>query len=132
MVPGTTARPSPRPPCFLVIELSSCQKRSTKRGNSSGLIPRPPSEYWRRQMYATFQIDRTGLENLARIGAETLMEVEGSEDPVLTTWRYGLGRVTALTVDPRCKPQECTLYVGAAGGGVWRSKNALAPKPSWK
>jgi hypothetical protein len=42
------------------------------------------------------------------------------------------GRVTALTVDPKCKPQECTLYVAAAGGGVWRSTNALAPTPSWK
>ena len=42
------------------------------------------------------------------------------------------GRVTALTVDPKCKPQECTLYVGAAGGGVWRSKNALAPTPAWQ
>ena len=42
------------------------------------------------------------------------------------------GRVTALTVDPKCKPQECTLYVGAAGGGVWRTKNALAATPSWK
>src|SRR3954452_14339557 len=42
------------------------------------------------------------------------------------------GRVTALAVSPKCKPQECTLYVGAAGGGVWRSKNALAPTPSWK
>src|SRR5204862_112665 len=42
------------------------------------------------------------------------------------------GRVTALTMDPKCKPQECTLYVGAAGGGVWRSKNALAPTPAWK
>jgi len=37
------------------------------------LLPRPPSEYWRRQMFATFQIDRTGLENLHRIGAETVM-----------------------------------------------------------
>jgi predicted TIM-barrel fold metal-dependent hydrolase len=37
------------------------------------LIPRPPSEYWRRQMYATFQIDRTGLENLERIGEDTVM-----------------------------------------------------------
>ncbi len=42
------------------------------------------------------------------------------------------GRVTALAVDPKCKPQECTLYVGAAGGGVWRSKNALAANPAWK
>src|SRR3954449_13291127 len=42
------------------------------------------------------------------------------------------GRVTALTVDPKCKPQDCTLYVAAAGGGVWRSKNALVAHPSWK
>ena len=38
------------------------------------------------------------------------------------------GRVTALTVDPKCEAQECTLYVGAAGGGVWQTKNALAKK----
>ena len=42
------------------------------------------------------------------------------------------GRETALAIDPKCKPQECTLYVGAAGGGVWRTKNALAPTPTWK
>jgi hypothetical protein len=42
------------------------------------------------------------------------------------------GRVTAMTVDPKCKAQECTLYVGAAGGGLWRSKNALASNPAWK
>jgi hypothetical protein len=42
------------------------------------------------------------------------------------------GRVTAMAVDPKCKQQECTLYVAAAGGGIWRSTNALAPTPSWK
>jgi hypothetical protein len=42
------------------------------------------------------------------------------------------GRVTALAVDPKCKQQECTLYVAAAGGGIWRSTNALAAHPSWK
>jgi hypothetical protein len=42
------------------------------------------------------------------------------------------GRITAMAVDPKCKPQECTLYIGAAGGGVWRTTNALAPKPGWK
>ncbi|MHB8452931.1 MAG: WD40/YVTN/BNR-like repeat-containing protein, partial [Mycobacteriales bacterium] len=41
------------------------------------------------------------------------------------------GRVTALAVDPRCDPQRCTLYVGAAGGGVWRSDDALASHPHW-
>jgi hypothetical protein len=42
------------------------------------------------------------------------------------------GRVTALAVGPKCNANECTLYVGAAGGGVWRSKNALAKSPAWK
>jgi hypothetical protein len=42
------------------------------------------------------------------------------------------GRVTAMAVDPRCKAQECTLYVAAAGGGLWRTKNALAQNPAWK
>src|SRR5262245_48656970 len=59
--------------------------------------------------------------NVDRLGTQTYLRP--------TQWS---GRVTALTVDPKCKPQTCTLYVGAAGGGVWRSKNALAPRPSWK
>jgi predicted TIM-barrel fold metal-dependent hydrolase len=37
------------------------------------LIAQPPSEYWRRQMFATFQVDRTGLENIERIGVDTIM-----------------------------------------------------------
>jgi hypothetical protein len=42
------------------------------------------------------------------------------------------GRVTALAVDPSCNPRDCTLYATAAGGGVWKSDNALAKKPRWK
>jgi len=40
------------------------------------------------------------VETTIRPGAESLMEVEGSEDPILASWRYGLGRVTALTTEP--------------------------------
>ena len=32
-----------------------------------------PSEYWRRQMVASFQDDETGLANIERIGVETIM-----------------------------------------------------------
>jgi hypothetical protein len=42
------------------------------------------------------------------------------------------GRVTALAVDPKCDEHSCRLYVGAAGGGVWRTSNALGARPSWK
>ncbi len=65
------------------------------------------------------------------IGPETLdVDRLGTQSFIKPTqWS---GRVTAVTVDPKCKPQECTLYVAAAGGGVWRTTNALAPNPSWK
>lgn len=56
------------------------------------------------------------------------------------------GRVTALTFSPGCAKQseddegdnegdnadgQCALFVGAAGGGVWRSDNPMSSKPSW-
>jgi hypothetical protein len=47
------------------------------------------------------------------------------------------GRVTALAIDPNCgkasAPADapCRLWVAAAGGGIWRTNNALAGAPSW-
>ena len=41
------------------------------------------------------------------------------------------GRVTAMAIAPTCAPNQCRLWVGAAGGGVWRTDNALAGSPTW-
>ena len=41
------------------------------------------------------------------------------------------GRVTAIGVGSHCGASECVLYVGAAGGGIWRTHNALATTPTW-
>jgi hypothetical protein len=41
------------------------------------------------------------------------------------------GRTTAIAVDPNCSLVSCTVFIGAAGGGVWRTTNALAATPSW-
>ncbi len=35
------------------------------------------------------------------------------------------GRVTAMAMSPTCNSNRCVLYVGAAGGGVWRTDKAL-------
>ncbi|MDX6415281.1 MAG: hypothetical protein QOH23_2691, partial [Gaiellaceae bacterium] len=59
--------------------------------------------------------------NVDRLGTQSFIKA--------TQWS---GRVSALAISPTCVPDDCTVYVGAAGGGVWRSKNALAPKPAWK
>jgi hypothetical protein len=41
------------------------------------------------------------------------------------------GRTTAIAVAPNCSLSSCTVFIGAAGGGVWRTSNALASTPSW-
>src|SRR6476619_8153344 len=42
------------------------------------------------------------------------------------------GRETAVTMGNCPNSGNCTLFVGAAGGGVWRTNNALAKQPNWK
>jgi hypothetical protein len=41
------------------------------------------------------------------------------------------GRTTAIAVAPTCTSSSCTIFIGAAGGGVWKTTNALASNPSW-
>jgi hypothetical protein len=41
-------------------------------------------------------------------------------------------RVTALVVDPSCGATHgCRVWAGVAGGGIWRTNNALTPNPEW-
>ena len=41
------------------------------------------------------------------------------------------GRTTAIAISPRCNANDCKIFIGAAGGGVWEADNALAPQPNW-
>ena len=54
--------------------------------------------------------------------------------PVLnrTTGPYvASGRITALAISPTCVSGNCRLWVAAAGGGIWRTDDALSDSPSW-
>jgi hypothetical protein len=42
------------------------------------------------------------------------------------------GRVTAMANAPYCVPGDCPIYVGAAGGGIWRAKDGLSGHPQWE
>ncbi|HEX6131134.1 MAG TPA: sialidase family protein [Actinomycetota bacterium] len=42
------------------------------------------------------------------------------------------GRTTAIAIADNCKPGDCKLYVTPAGGGIWRTKNALTGQPHWE
>jgi hypothetical protein len=41
------------------------------------------------------------------------------------------GRATAIAISPTCVAGNCVLFLGAAGGGVWKTTNALAATPAW-
>jgi len=41
-------------------------------------------------------------------------------------------RVTALVADPSCTAKKCRLWAGVAGGGVWRTDDAVEPNPDWQ
>jgi hypothetical protein len=42
------------------------------------------------------------------------------------------GRVTAMAIGSSCTHGACPVYVGAAGGGIWRAKDGLAGTPQWE
>lgn len=42
------------------------------------------------------------------------------------------GRTTALAIAHDCTLASCTVYVGTAGGGVWKTTTGLSPRPVWK
>jgi hypothetical protein len=41
-------------------------------------------------------------------------------------------RINAMAIGSSCKPGNCPMWVGAAGGGIWRTRNALTGNPSWE
>jgi transposase-like protein len=54
-----------------------------------------------------------------------------SESTAATAGTVFSGRTTALAVSPACTAKACPMLVGAAGGGVWSTTNAMSKKPKW-
>ena len=42
------------------------------------------------------------------------------------------GRTVAIALSPVCDPGHCTIWIAPAGGGIWRTKNALNGQPNWQ
>lgn len=52
--------------------------------------------------------------------------------PQTTNPRQTNGRLTALATSTSCNNSHCRLWVGSAGGGLWRTDNALETTgPTW-
>jgi hypothetical protein len=74
--------------------------------------------------------DVKGRSSKNKVGAWTLAGPSTDNFPAVLTFSGAAyttsGRVTALVIDPACSQARCTVWMGAAGGGVWRTdKRAL-------
>lgn len=85
-----------------------------------------------------FKSGVTRIAQRAAVGADWSFigpDVAVAPGPTTESLRDSItsGRVTALAIDPNCgSPSKgCRVWVAAAGGGVWRTPDALAAKPTW-
>ena len=72
-----------------------------------------------------------------QVGPQTALypftELRNADGYVPNEYAAG-GRTTDLAIDPNCglPGAHCRMWITPAGGGVWRTKNALAPNPKWE
>ena len=63
------------------------------------------------------------------LGQWTLVGPSSANDPDVLTFSGApyttSGRVTGLALAPNCGQDHCTLYLAAAGGGIWKTNRAL-------
>ncbi len=101
--------------------------------SASNATPTPPTKGKLSKKNKKQPPEAPRFNNWSSIGATT------SNDPNILTFAGTAttisGRVTAIALDTNpargCSVSFCRLWLGAAGGGVWRTTNALATTPSW-
>ena len=75
------------------------------------------------------QVQRMSAGRPSSAGVWQLAGPSKADDPNILTFSgaeyFASGRVTALAIDPSCSNRRCRVCVGAAGGGIWRTDNAL-------
>ena len=90
--------------------------RASKAANTLDKTSAPPSAKWK-------LVGPSGVPASALVASESTGASQGT---------IFSGRTTAIAVAPNCSAASCTVFIAAAGGGVWKTTNALAATPSWK
>jgi predicted TIM-barrel fold metal-dependent hydrolase len=92
-------------------------------------LPMPPSEYWGRQCFASFQVDRYGIENRHKVGIDTIMWT--SDYPHAgSDWPYARERIAAQLHDvPEDEKGKILCHNAARYFGLTSSDVAKAALP---
>jgi len=60
------------------------------------------------------------------VGPSTVLNPVDPAIPAAPLWKNLSGRVTALAIGRTCTAKRCRLWAGTAGGGLWRTDEAMA------
>jgi hypothetical protein len=110
--------------------LARAERRAFDRVPSSS----PRSAFRSGRAYRTARATAPGTwANLGPITPNVSGEASQFFDPVTQEGppTQESGRVTAIAVDPACELGDCRTWIAAAGGGIWRTDDALALHPQW-
>ncbi len=99
--------------------------------NRAGPAPYVPFELTRRAQRAWSNVSlRAPGRGINTLGAWALAGPSTANFPDVLTFSGASyttsGRITALAIDPSCSTTSCRVWAAAAGGGVWRTTNALS------
>lgn len=92
------------------------------------IYPRPWSPAIRRQLFGARRLASAQAAPLPTTGNWTEL---GPSPQTGMDFIQVSGRITTLALDLANDPTGNTIYLGAAYGGIWQSKNALSANPSW-
>jgi len=91
------------------------QQAAANAANTLGKLPGGKKTNWQ-------QVGPNGVSADALVASESTGATAGG---------IYSGRATAIAVSPNCGGNDCKIFIGAAGGGIWEADNALAPQPNW-
>jgi hypothetical protein len=104
--------------------------------NRAGPAPYVPFELTRKAHRAWTNVRVRSMARPTTAGQWTLVGPSIANFPDVLTFSGApyttSGRITALALAPNCGQGHCYLYLGAAGGGVWKTDHALHTNPSQK
>ncbi|MCY3541587.1 MAG: VWA domain-containing protein [Gammaproteobacteria bacterium] len=84
----------------LIFKQSSTKKAPMYKRGAFQLVASAGTGWWGEIETETIRPLNGYVEVSARDGAEVLLSVEETEHPVVATWLFGLGRVTAMMTEP--------------------------------
>ncbi len=123
--PPRSSQGAPRHEPLGYLDLLAYERAYPESPRSLLFVRASNATYWVFRSVAYRGNESTGESTWSSLGP--ILSLSGGNENIS-------GRVSALAISPLCRVNgPCRLWVGAAGGGVWRTDDAMHPDdPKWR